>query len=274
MEQFLKVTIQANPDLHEILVAELGMLSFDSFQEQDGELDAFIEESLFNEHALNDVLDQYGISLEIKVEKLKNINWNEQWEKNFDPVYIKNQVQIRATFHESKPDYRYDVIINPKMSFGTGHHETTSLIVSEQLNIGHQQKRILDVGTGTGILAIMARKLGADKLTVTDIDDWCIENCQENFALNNIENVEILHGTINNLTFSHANDIIFANINKNVLLAEMDHYEKLLSPDGLLVLSGFYVDDLADIKHKANKLGLKPIRENSLNNWSVLSLSR
>lgn len=274
MEQFLKITIPVKLELHEILIAELGMLNFDSFQEQTDALDAFIQEPLFSESALSEVFTQYGIAPEIKIEKLQNINWNEQWEKNFDPVYIQNQVQIRASFHQKKLEYPYDIIIDPKMSFGTGHHETTTLIVSEQLTIDHQNKVILDVGTGTGVLAIMASKLGAKSLTVTDIDDWCIENCKENFNLNGIENVDILHGTIDKLTFSETFDIIFANINKNVLLAELGFYEKLLAKEGLLVLSGFYQQDLEDILQKASDISMRSANDKSLNNWAILCLKR
>lgn len=273
MEPFLKVTITANPDLYEILIAELGLLNYDSFQEQETQLEAFIQESLFHENTLNEVLERYGITNGIETEKLQNTNWNEEWEKNFDPVHIQDKVQIRATFHEPKAEFPYDIIINPKMSFGTGHHETTSLIISEQLSIDHQNKNILDIGTGTGVLAIMANKLGAKGLTVTDIDNWCIENCKENFTLNGIWDARILHGTIDNLTFQETFDIIYANINKNVLLAELEHYEKLLADDGLMVLSGFYEDDLVDIRRKSIEIGLNPLQANSLNSWAMLSLN-
>ena len=160
------------------------------------------------------------------------------------------------------------------MSFGTGHHETTHLVVAHQLLINHHDKSILDVGTGTGVLAIMANKLGAKDLTVTDIDDWCIENSRENFALNHIENYTILQGTIDKLTLPKGFDIIYANINKNVLLEELPHYEKLLAENGMLLLSGFYDQDIPDIREKAKSVGLKVQNEKTRNNWALLSLKR
>jgi ribosomal protein L11 methyltransferase len=273
MSRFLKITIPCNPKIHEILIAELSQMSYDSFQEMDEELEAFVTEELYDEKNLFSVLLKYGISHEIKVEKLKDINWNEKWEKNFDPVFVADKVQIRATFHEPQPNYDYDVIINPKMSFGTGHHETTQLIVAEQLNINHENKCILDVGTGTGVLAIMGYKLGARSITVTDIDDWCIENSMENFKLNQVEDFEILQGTIEKLTLPGSYDIIYANINKNVLLNELPVYSKILNKTGNLLLSGFYFDDIDDLKEKAAQSHLIYVHTKILNNWAMIRLS-
>jgi ribosomal protein L11 methyltransferase len=272
MDQFLKITIPAQSQLHDILIAELGEMHYDSFQEMDDELHAYIEESLFDRNGLNAVLERYGIPSDIGVEQLENINWNEQWEKNFDPVFVQGKVQIRATFHKPRPDYEYDIVINPKMSFGTGHHETTYLIVSGQLNIDHRGKKILDLGTGTGILAIMAHKLGAGAITATDVDDWCIDNSRENFGLNGLVNFDILQGTIDKLTLPVEYDIIFANINKNVLMDEMPCYAKLLATDGLLVLSGFYDYDVGDITRKAESSGLHVCTKNTRNSWAMITL--
>ena len=274
MNQFLKVSIPVEASLTDILITELGELNYDSFEEVEQELHAYVEESLFDQVALTSVLDRYGISDDFKVEKLEKINWNEQWEKNFDPVFIGSEVQIRAIFHERQPGYQYDIVINPKMSFGTGHHETTYLIVNEQLHINHSGKAILDVGTGTGILAIMAYKLGASSITATDVDDWCIENCRENFGLNGLDKFDILQGTIDKLTLPGNYDIIFANINKNVLMDEMIFYQKLLSDSGLLVLSGFYDHDADDIIAKARSFGLAVKTRNSRNNWAMMTLSK
>ena len=172
MSRYLKINIPCNKEIQEILIAELGQINYDSFQEMDKALEAYIKEELFDDKNLLLVLGKHGISMKIKAEKLQNINWNEQWEKNFDPVFVDKRVQIRATFHDVQPNYEYDVIINPKMSFGTGHHETTQLIVAEQLEIDNKNKSIFDVGTGPGVLAIMAYKLEAKSITATDIDDW------------------------------------------------------------------------------------------------------
>ena len=262
------------PALHDLLIAELGMIYYDSFQEMEETLEAYIDEAHYDEKHLSAVLEKYEISGDFTVEKQDNINWNEQWEKNFDPVFVDNKVQIRAVFHEPRTDYAYDVVIQPKMSFGTGHHETTHLMVSEQLSLDHSNKRILDVGTGTGILAIMAHKLGASSITATDIDDWCIENSRENFELNHITRFEILLGTLDQLALPGNYDIIYANINKNVLLAELPIYSGLLAQNGLLVLSGFYSVDIHDLEEKAAQNNLFLIHSKSRNDWAMMQLSR
>ena len=273
MSRNLKITIPCNSKIHDILIAELGQMSYDSFQEMDEELEAFVKEELYDERKLFSILERYGLSHEIKVEKLKDINWNEKWEKNFDPVFVDDKVQIRATFHNPQPNYEYDIIINPKMSFGTGHHETTQLIVSEQLNIDHENKHILDVGTGTGVLAIMGYKLGAKSITATDVDNWCIENSMENFNLNQVENFEILQGTIDKLTLPESYDIIYANINKNVLLNDLPVYSNILNETGILLLSGFYFDDIDVLKEKAAQNQLISEHTKTRNNWTMMRLS-
>ncbi len=274
MTNYLKIIISCSPDLHELLIAELSASGYDSFQEIENELEAFIDAERFDENEVVSILKKYGISPSVKVEKLKNVNWNEEWEKNFEPVYVGDQVQIRAAFHAQLPNYDFDIVINPKMSFGTGHHESTYLMVSEQLKIDHQNKHFLDVGTGTGILAIMAQKKGSKSITATDIDDWCISNSKENFALNAMENYSLLQGTIDKLTFPEPFDIIFANINKNVLLAELAIYANLLTKDGLLVLSGFYQEDIDDLTQRAAQSNLKLLRTNNKNNWAMMVLNR
>ena len=273
MSQFLKITIACPQELQDMLIAELGLINYDSFQEFDNSVEAFIEEQIFNERALLKVLEKYKISPNFNKDYLKNINWNEEWEKNFSPVYVDHKVQIRATFHEKIAGFGYDIIINPKMSFGTGHHETTYLVVSEQLSISHINKRILDVGTGTGILAIMAFKLGATSITATDIDDWCIENCLENFNLNQVKNFDILKGTIDKLTLPGDYDIIYANINKNVLLSELPIYSRLLAKKGILVLSGFYSEDIDDLLKNAVQNKLVYRHSKKKNNWAMIVLN-
>ena len=273
MSRYLKINIPCNKEIQEILIAELGQINYDSFQEMGKALEAYIKEDLFDDKSLLLVLEKHGISMKIKAEKLQNINWNEQWEKNFDPVFVDKRVQIRATFHEAQPNYEYDVVINPKMSFGTGHHETTQLIVGEQLEIDHKNKSILDVGTGTGVLAIMGYKLGAESITATDIDDWCIDNSRENLELNQVKNFEVLQGTIKKLTLPGDYDIIYANINKNVLMDEIPFYSLLLKDKGILVLSGFYSEDIDDLKRKAAQNKLFLVYTKSQNNWVMMRLS-
>lgn len=273
MRQYLKISIECNPEIHDLIIAELGLIDFDSFQELDESIEAFIDEKHFKEHELLQILKKYRLDQVVIPEKLENINWNAQWEKNFDPVYIDHKVQIRATFHEKRDAFVHDIIINPKMSFGTGHHETTHLMVLEQLQINHANKRVLDVGTGTGVLAILAYKLGALSVDATDIDAWCIENCNENFELNELKNSNIMQGTIDKLTLEHAYDIILANINKNVLLKELSCYVPLLAKEGKLLLSGFYLTDIDDLKHKAIEYNLKIDHSNTKNDWAMMRLS-
>ena len=273
MGQYLKITIPCNSELLEILIAELGNIQYDSFQEIDGAIEAFVNEDIYEEKLLISILKKYNISSNFKIEELENINWNEEWEKNFDPVFVDEKVQIRATFHEPKSGYDYDVIINPKMSFGTGHHETTHLMVAEQLKINHENKSILDVGTGTGILAIMAYKLGSGSISATDIDDWCIENSRENFEINQVRDYEVYQGMIDKLTLTGLYDIIYANINKNVLMNELPVYKSLLNNKGILVLSGFYTEDIDDLVKKAQNSGLTYEYSKTKNNWVLLRFS-
>lgn len=272
MEKYLKIVIQAEPALHEMLIAELEALDFDSFQELDDELEAYIFEQYFNEKSLKSLLKKYGIDDRFRTEVIPPMNWNAEWEKNFQPVYVNKEVQIRASFHAPHPQFNHNIVINPKMSFGTGHHETTHLIIEMQLGLDHRAKDILDLGTGTGILAIMAHKLGAKSITATDIDDWSIENCKENFELNGVKNYRILQGTVDKLTLSGTYPLIFANINKNVLLAELPYYSRLLAANGTLILSGFYETDIEDIAQLANMNSLEIKHKKIMNHWAALLL--
>lgn len=273
MNHYFKITIPCDSKLHELLIAELDVLNYDSFEEKEDVVEAFIQEKYYHAKQLKEILKKYRLGEQIVLEKLQDINWNKRWEKNFTPVYLEGQVQIRASFHEPKPGYAYDVVINPKMSFGTGHHETTSMMVEEQLKIDHKNKQILDVGTGTGILSIVANKLGATFITATDIDDWCIDNCKENFALNSISNFEILKGSVGNLTLKGPYDIILANINKNILLNEIPKYSELIRDKGILLISGFYAEDMEDLAKKTASANLKLIASEVRNNWALMRLS-
>ncbi len=274
MGKYLKITIVCPPSQQEVLIAGLSATGFDSFWENDTFLEAFIEEENFDKNSLNTILGLYGLAAQYKIEEIENANWNKLWEENFEPVIINDIVRIRATFHKPSPEFKYEIIINPKMSFGTGHHQTTRLIISEQSTIDHKDKSVLDVGTGTGILSIMAYKLGAKTITATDIDDWCIENSRENFELNGLENFTILQGTIDNLTLSCCYDIIIANINKNVLLNELPYYAKLLTNHGVLILSGFYEQDVNDLRQKAIKHQLNTEKVSTLDQWAMIKLVR
>ena len=211
-------------------------------------------ESVFDQQKVDQALSPFeGIHYHIKDQE--KVNWNEEWEKNYDPIVIEGKCIIRASFHSPRPEYDYELIVTPKMSFGTGHHATTYQIVAYQMQLDHVGKRVLDVGTGTGILAIMAHKRGATSLVATDIDDWCIENSSENFGLNGCT-CELHKTDIEGLEASGF-DIIIANINKNVLLLQIGVYAEKLTAGGELILSGFYQDDIPDLIHEAGKYGLR-----------------
>ncbi len=266
---YLKITIQGDPGLFEILTAELLSLGFDSFLETTDALEAYIEADIYQPWELKAMLSGFQI-LDYEVETLEDRNWNEEWEKNFQPITIADQVYVRASFHEPDPRYLHEIIVNPKMSFGTGHHDTTSLMISEQLKMEFQGKKVLDVGTGTGILAILASKLGAESVDATDIDSWSIANCVDNFEQNGMIKIRIHQGTIDELVFDHEFDIILANINKNILLGEIKYYAHLLQPGGTLLISGFYEDDNEDLINEAIKHDLQLIKNQTSQHWSCL----
>lgn len=253
-----------------MLIAELDFLGFDSFQETEEGVEAYVLDDLFQEEQLKEVLGRYQNILEYTVSKLEKKNWNEEWEKNFDPVRIEDQVLIRAAFHHPDKNFPYEILINPKMAFGTGHHETTSLMIKAQLGLDHQGKTILDAGAGTGVLGIFAGLLGAKEITATDIDEWAFSNMKENAEINNI-NMKCLQGTMAELNLANNKyDIILANINKNVLLDEINLYALALYKSGYLLLSGFYTEDIEDIKSEALDRGLKFEKSLQKNNWACL----
>lgn len=269
------ITIQAQCDssIADMLIAELAEISFDSFMETDDGFQASVESDSFNKEAAEEIFGRYKAShpgLQYEMQEVARVNWNEEWEKNYDPIIVSDKCIVRASFHKPDRDYQYDIIINPKMSFGTGHHETTFLMLSAQMQVDHSQKRVLDIGCGTGILAIMAHKLGAKSVQAFDIDDWSIENSIENFQLNHCDHIPCTQGTIANVPFPGKQDIILANINRNVLLDEIPHYAELLDVNGYLLLSGFYKNDVAEITKTAENFGLKKLREETKKDWAMV----
>lgn len=270
---YVELELQLHPDFTEILTAELAEIGFESFVETDEGLQAYIQEELFDENVLNVLITKYKDTAEISAswKSLERKNWNEEWEKSYEPIEVGDRVRVRAVFHEPDPRFQYDLLIQPKMSFGTGHHETTWLVMNEQLHLPHERLSIMDVGCGTGILAILASKLGATSLLGFDIDEWAVENTRENFAMNNLpETAEVFLGTINEVPFARQFGGILANINRNILLAEIPKYVAHLEKDGWLVTSGFYETDQADIERCAEENGLKKIRSNTRNQWATV----
>ncbi|MGV3587345.1 MAG: 50S ribosomal protein L11 methyltransferase [Adhaeribacter sp.] len=267
---FIQITLFAPTAFNDILTAELSQYGYDTFMETDEGLCAYITEDIFSETDLHEVLNKYREAAgEIKytIEKIEKKNWNEEWEKNFEPLLIADICSVRASFHPKPEGVAYDIVINPKMSFGTGHHETTTLMIENQLTIDHAGKRVLDMGCGTGILAILACKLGATEILAVDIEDWTVENARENADLNECQAIEVRLGDAAVIEQEQPFNIILANINRNVLLADLPVYNRILAAGGTLIMSGFYTEDLEQIKEKAASVGLNFKSNRIKNNW-------
>ncbi len=269
--EYLSIKISCKADFTEILIAELSILNYNSMMEVDGGLEAYIEKEEFDENHILELQSRYKeAKVTYFVEELIGKNWNEEWEKNYDPIQVEGTIKVRATFHDPDPNYKYDLLITPKMSFGTGHHATTHLMLKHQLEIDNKGKRVLDAGCGTAILAVMAEKLGAKEVLAYDIDSWSIENAPENVKLNGCQHVEIRSGTIRTIDTAGLYDVILANINKNVLLDELPLYAERLKTDGRIILSGFYVQDNEDIVSRAKECNLALHKGSERNDWSSL----
>ncbi len=274
--QYLEFKISCQEAYREILIAELAEVGFDSFLETEEGIAAYITQNLFDRKSYQKVIDKYNQAANIQVQEglMPKINWNEEWEKHYDPIAIGEEVYVRASFHDPKPTAKYEIVINPKMSFGTGHHATTFLMLSHQLEVDHKDKRVLDIGSGTGILAIMAHLLGAAQVEAFDIDEWCVQNGNENFELNGMSSVRMGMGTVREVDSEGEYDIVLANINKNVLLDEMEEYSFLVKNQGYLLLSGFYEHDISDIKKSAAAAGFLLLNQRAKDSWAALILQK
>ncbi|MEJ2003970.1 MAG: 50S ribosomal protein L11 methyltransferase, partial [Cyclobacteriaceae bacterium] len=223
LTDYLAVTFECPEDARDILVAELSYIGFDSMMETESGLEAYIEESDFDRESVDGLIARYpDFDISYATSRIVSRNWNEEWEKNYEPISVDGRCRVRAVFHDPDPSIPMEILINPRMSFGTGHHSTTYLMIQHQLDLDHNGKRVLDAGCGTAILAILAEKLGAGEVIAYDNNTWATENAPENVALNNCSVIKVLEGTIGNLKLEGKFDIILANINKNVLLEEMD----------------------------------------------------
>ena len=254
----------------EILIAELGNVGFESFVENENGLAAYIQKTDWNSNILAEifVLSSDEFAIKYTLNEVPQTNWNEEWEKNFEPIQVDDLVSIRAPFHEN-PHLKYDIVIEPKMSFGTGHHETTHMMVQHLLKLDLENKKVLDMGCGTGILAIFAEMKGAKPLDAIDIDAWCYENSLENVTRNNCENIAVYEGD-SSLLVDKKYDVIIANINRNILLMDMKVYTNCLEENGVLLLSGFYEQDIPVIDAEVSKYGLKLEKFIQRNNWVAL----
>lgn len=269
---YTRLQVICDPDFSEILMAEIAEAGFDTFMETEKGFEAYAEEKSFNEALVNEIKEKYASvnPLLFFYDKVKKQNWNEEWEKSLLPIVVDDKCLIRAEFHQLQKKYPYEIVITPKMSFGTGHHQTTYLMIQSQMGINHQNKRVMDAGCGTAILSIMASKLGAKEVEAFDIDEWSVINGKENIENNHCHNISIAQGKITDMKFEGKFDLILANINKNILLQEMEKYVDHLQPNGQLLMSGFYEADIADLENHALKLGLKKLSKKEKETWAAV----
>jgi ribosomal protein L11 methyltransferase len=274
--EYTKITCTLKEDneiARELLMQELSNVGFESFVETDDNIEAYIPSANFTPEILveeNLQKNEY-FCFDFILEVIADQNWNEVWEQNyFEPLLIEDQCMIRAPFHETYPTAKYEIIINPKMAFGTGNHETTHLMIRAILDLELKGKEVLDMGCGSGILAILSAMKGAAAITAIDIDEWSTNNTIENAGLNHIGNILVRQGDASLLT-DQKFDVILANIQRNILLQDMAAYRKVLKNGGLLIMSGFYATDLEAIEEMTNSLGLKMTGSAERSNWCAAS---
>ena len=258
----------------EILIAELGYVGFESFVENDTGVTAYIQKHEWNSQILDDlyILGSPEFKIKYAHHEVIQTNWNKEWEKNFNPIQVDGQVSIRAPFHEN-PSLKFDIVIEPKMSFGTGHHETTHMMIQHLLALDLENKKVLDMGCGTGILAIFAEMKGAQPTDAIDIDSWCYQNSLENVQRNGCRHITVLEGD-SSLLIGKKYDVVIANINRNILLSDMKTYTGCLSKNGILLLSGFYKDDITIIENEVVKHGLVFDKMIQRNSWVALKYTK
>ena len=259
----------------EIIIAKLDEINFETFQEYDRGVRCYIDSNKLDKKKTKLVLDE--MSNKTKLAYSFNImpqkNWNEEWEKNFQPIEINSKCLIRAEFHENYNRYEDEIIINPKMSFGTGHHATTFLMINEIYNLDLDDKVVLDMGSGTGILSILSSIHGAKKILAVDVDDWAFQNSIENSELNGVKNIEFLNGDIDSIEFQSF-DIILANINRNIILRDLSKYYEFLNKQGDLLISGFLESDIDLINQSALQNGFSLINKKNREKWYMFHLRK
>jgi ribosomal protein L11 methyltransferase len=273
---YTRLQVICDSEFAEILMAEIAEAGFDTFMENEKGFEAYAEQDHFNTEKLQEINNQYSplTPLVFQLDRIEKKNWNQEWEKNYEPIIVDDACLIRASFHVPEKKYKHEIIITPKMSFGTGHHQTTYLMVKNQMAIDHQNKTVMDAGCGTAILSIMASKLGAASVEAFDIDEWSVINGLENIEVNGCTNINIRQGKISDLTFENNFDILLANINKNILLQEMHQYAVYLNTGGLLLLSGFYEKDIPDLMAEANRYSLHKVSSDEREHWAALLLKK
>jgi len=263
-------TVEPKDPGTEILIAELGELPFESFVEHEHGVTAYIQQSAYETGMVEDlyIVNSPEFTITHTIETIEQVNWNEEWEKNFDPIDVDGMCYVRAPFHE-KTNAPYDIVIEPKMSFGTGHHETTHMMIQQLLEMDLEGKKTLDMGCGTAILAILAEMKGAHPIDAIDIDAWCYLNSIENAERNHCQHITVEEGEASLLP-GRSYDVIIANINRNILINDMATYTSCLAPKGHLLLSGFYVDDIPYLDAACQSYGLVFEKKWERNNWASL----
>jgi len=273
---YTRIQVLCDPAFSEILMAEIAEAGFETFMETEKGFEAYVEGEKFEAAIVESIKEKYKhvsplIFLQDKIQKQ---NWNKEWEKNVEPIFVDDKCLVRAEFHKIERKYPYEIIITPKMSFGTGHHQTTYLMLKNQMMLDHEGKLVMDAGCGTAILSIMASKLGAKQVESFDIDEWSVTNGEENVLVNKCGNIRIRQGKIADLKFDQKSDLILANINRNILLQEMKGYAAELNSGGHLLLSGFYEKDIDALKEEAAKSNLFETSRDSREAWACLLLRK
>jgi ribosomal protein L11 methyltransferase len=275
--KYVEVTFKTHPcteTVNDVVSALAGEIGFESFVECEGGVQAYIQQSMFDEAALAQMVADFPLpdtQIEYTAVEAEDKDWNEEWEKNFfQPIVIEDRCCIHSTFHHDTPPAEYEILINPQMAFGTGHHETTSSIIAELLDTDLLGKRVLDMGCGTSILAILASMRGAREVTAIDIDDWCVNNSRDNIALNNCTNITVELGDAHSLAGREPFDVVIANINRNILLADMPAYAAVMKAGSQLLMSGFYVEDIPAIRQMAESLGFRFEHHREKNRWAAV----
>lgn len=280
--KYVEVIFQLNPwneSASDILAALCGEMGFETFVSEEPFLKGYVQKTVFDEQQLRDTLDFFPIpevKITCSIADAEDKDWNEEWEKNgFEPIIIGSELTVQGTGHDCPAKTRYEILLDPKMAFGTGSHETTYMILEQLLTMDLTGKQVLDAGCGTGVLGIMTALKGAASVMAYDIDEWSVNNTRTNCSLNHVKNITVHEGDASVLqNLESTFDLVLANINRNILLADMPHFVRVLKNGGQLILSGFYTEDIAQLVQAAQALGMEKVLEKERNGWACLLFSK